>query len=132
MRRRAQRVTEHHQRCALVLANRGNRRLYAGGKLEPAVAIHKEIELRFVPDYLPLEYGVLLAIADGKTDCLPLTCSLARLDSVRQAFTELGTALCQDPGALKRPSAPHICGIVHVGFNQEAVISGVRGGRFCE
>ena len=59
-------------------------------KIEPAVAIQKEIDLRFVLGYSPLEYrDALHMIADGKTGCSPLISGLVGLNGVAQAFTDL-------------------------------------------
>ncbi|HEU4846510.1 MAG TPA: zinc-binding dehydrogenase [Burkholderiaceae bacterium] len=60
-------------------------------QFEPAVAIHKEIDLRFVLGYSPLEYrDALHMIADGKVNCAPLITGVVGLDGVAQAFTDLG------------------------------------------
>lgn len=59
-------------------------------RIEPAVAIHKEIDLRFVLGYSPLEYrDALHMIADGRIDCSGLLSGVVGLDGVDQAFTEL-------------------------------------------
>lgn len=59
-------------------------------QFEPAVAIHKEIDLRFVLGYSPLEYrDALHMIADGKVNCAPLVTGVVGLDGVEQAFTDL-------------------------------------------
>jgi threonine dehydrogenase-like Zn-dependent dehydrogenase len=60
-------------------------------RIEPAVAINKEIDLRFVLGYSPLEYrDALHAIADGKLGCQPLVTGTVGLDGVDAAFTALG------------------------------------------
>ncbi len=62
-------------------------------RFEPAVAINKEIDLRFVFGYTPLEFrDTLHALADGALDCAPLITGTVGLDSVDAAF-----------GALKDP-----------------------------
>jgi threonine dehydrogenase-like Zn-dependent dehydrogenase len=60
-------------------------------KLEPAVAINKETELRFVLGYSPLEYrDALHLLADGKINGAPLITATVGLDGVDNAFTALG------------------------------------------
>ena len=60
-------------------------------QIEPAVAINKEIDLRFVLGYTPLEYrDTLHAIADGKLNCQPLITGTVGLGGVDAAFTALG------------------------------------------
>lgn len=57
----------------------------------PAVAVHKEIDLRFVFGYDPGEFADTLGmIASGKVDPTPLHTGTVGLDSVAQAFTDLG------------------------------------------
>ncbi|TPG78222.1 zinc-binding dehydrogenase [Pseudomonas arsenicoxydans] len=59
--------------------------------LEPAIAINKEIDLRFVLGYTPLEFrDTLHMIADGKLNCAPLITGTVGLNGVEQAFTALG------------------------------------------
>ena len=60
-------------------------------RIEPAVAINKEIDLRFVLGYTPLEYrDTLHAIADGRLRCAPLVTGTVGLAGVDAAFTALG------------------------------------------
>ncbi len=60
-------------------------------QIEPAVAINKEIDLRFVLAYTPLEYrDALHAIADGKLKCEPLITGTVGLGGVDAAFSALG------------------------------------------
>jgi len=60
-------------------------------KIEPALAINKEIDLRFVLGYSPLEFrDALHMIADGRVDCSPLISGMVGLDGVSRAFAELG------------------------------------------
>ncbi len=60
-------------------------------QIEPAIAINKEIDLRFVLGYSPLEYrDALHAIADGKLQCEPLITGTVGLGGVDAAFTALG------------------------------------------
>lgn len=59
--------------------------------LEPALAINKEIELRFVLGYSPLEYrDALHLLAEGKVRGEPLITGTVGLDGVAQAFADLG------------------------------------------
>jgi len=60
-------------------------------QIEPVIAINKEIDLRFVFGYTPLEYrDTLHAIAEGKLDCSPLITGTVGLGGVDSAFTALG------------------------------------------
>ncbi len=62
-------------------------------RFEPALAIQKEIDLRFVLGQTPLEYrDVVHMIADGKVDCAPMLTGIVGLDGVANAFDAL-----QDP-----------------------------------
>jgi threonine dehydrogenase-like Zn-dependent dehydrogenase len=62
----------------------------ATDKIEPAVAINKEIDLRFVFAYTPLEYrDALHAIAEGRLNCAPLVTGTVGLDGVEGAFAAL-------------------------------------------
>lgn len=57
----------------------------------PAVALSKEIDLRFVFGYDPAEFSQTLGlIATGKVDPSPLHTATVGLDGVAQAFTDLG------------------------------------------
>lgn len=59
-------------------------------RFEPGLAIHKEIDLRFVFGHSPLEYrDTLYMIAEGKVDCAPLITGLVGLDGVANAFDAL-------------------------------------------
>ncbi|MBP9035209.1 MAG: zinc-binding dehydrogenase [Pseudomonadales bacterium] len=59
-------------------------------RIEPAVAIHKEIDLRFVFGHSPIEFrDTLHMIAGGKVDCAPLITGVVGLDGVGGAFTAL-------------------------------------------
>ncbi|MEK6787501.1 MAG: zinc-binding dehydrogenase [Pseudomonadota bacterium] len=58
--------------------------------IEPALAINKEIELRFVLGYSPLEYrDALHLLADGKVRGEHLITGVVGLDGVAQAFVDL-------------------------------------------
>ncbi|HEX7738478.1 MAG TPA: zinc-binding dehydrogenase [Marmoricola sp.] len=60
---------------------------------QPAMAINKEIDLRFVFAYDPAEFhDTLQMIASGKVDPTPLITGTVGLDGVAQAFTDLGSA----------------------------------------
>ena len=62
-------------------------------RYEPALAVMKEIDLRFVINHTPLEYrDAVHMIADGKLNCAPLLTGEVGLDGVDNAFTAL-----QDP-----------------------------------
>ena len=77
-------------------------------KLEPAIAINKEIDLRFVLGYTPLEYrDALHMIADGKLLCAPIITGTVGLAGVEQAFSVLAGAerhakILIDPGSDQR------------------------------
>lgn len=59
--------------------------------IEPAMAINKEIELRFVLGYSPLEYrDALHLLAEGKVRGEHLITGTVGLDGVEQAFADLG------------------------------------------
>jgi threonine dehydrogenase-like Zn-dependent dehydrogenase len=59
--------------------------------LTPAMAINKELDLRFVIGYSPLEFrDTLQMLADGKVDPTPLITGTVGLDGVDAAFTALG------------------------------------------
>ncbi|MGW6376032.1 zinc-binding dehydrogenase [Rhodococcus sp. NPDC055112] len=60
-------------------------------RIRPAMAINKEIELRFVLGYDPSEFRhALHLIADGKVDPSPLITGTVGLAGVENAFTALG------------------------------------------
>ena len=57
----------------------------------PAMAINKEIDLRFVFGYTPLEFrDTLHMLAEGKVDPSPMITGTVGLDGVAEAFTDLG------------------------------------------
>ena len=59
--------------------------------IRPAMAINKEIDLRFVLGYTPLEFrDTLHMIADGKVDVSPLITGTVGLGGVAAAFDALG------------------------------------------
>ncbi len=60
-------------------------------QITPAMAINKEIDLRFAFAYSPLEFrDTLQMLAEGKVDPGPLITGTVGLDGVGAAFTELG------------------------------------------
>jgi threonine dehydrogenase-like Zn-dependent dehydrogenase len=60
-------------------------------KFRPMMAINKEIELRFVLGYTPLEFrDTLHMLADGKVDATPLVTGTVGLGGVEGAFAALG------------------------------------------
>src|SRR3954451_18970864 len=60
-------------------------------RFQPAMAINKEIDLRFVLGYTPLEFrDTLLMLAEGRVDPRPLITGEVGLDGVEAAFTALG------------------------------------------
>jgi threonine dehydrogenase-like Zn-dependent dehydrogenase len=59
-------------------------------RFEPALAIHKEVELRFVFGHSPLEYrDTLQLIAEGKVNSAPMLTGVVGLDGVANAFDAL-------------------------------------------
>ena len=59
--------------------------------LRPAMAINKEIDLRFVLGYTPLELrDALHLLAEGKVDATPVVTGVVGLGGVDAAFTALG------------------------------------------
>jgi threonine dehydrogenase-like Zn-dependent dehydrogenase len=60
-------------------------------QITPAMAINKEIDLRFVLAYTPLEFrDTLHMLAEGKVDPRPLITGTVGLDGVGAAFAALG------------------------------------------
>src|SRR3954469_13680375 len=60
-------------------------------RFTPAMAINKEIDLRFVIAYTPLEFrDTLLMLAEGKVDPSPLITGTVGLNGVAGAFGDLG------------------------------------------
>ena len=59
-------------------------------RYEPALAIHKEIDLRFCFGHSPLEYrDTLHMIAEGKVNCASMITGVVGLDGVANAFDAL-------------------------------------------
>ncbi len=60
-------------------------------RLRPSMAINKEIDLRFVIAYTPLEFRETLhMLAEGEVDVSPLVTGTVALDGVEGAFDALG------------------------------------------
>ena len=60
-------------------------------KMRPAMAVGKEIDMRFVFGYTPLEFrDTLHMLADGKLDASALVTGTVGLDGVATAFQALG------------------------------------------
>jgi threonine dehydrogenase-like Zn-dependent dehydrogenase len=60
-------------------------------KVRPAMAINKEVDLRFVVGYTPLEFrDTLHMLAEGKVNAAPLLTGVVGLAGVDSAFTALG------------------------------------------
>ena len=60
-------------------------------KFTPAMAINKEIDLRFVLGYSPLEFrDTLLMLAEGKVNAGPLVTGSVGLEGVEAAFSAPG------------------------------------------
>src|ERR1700704_2767950 len=60
-------------------------------RLRPSMAINKEIDLRFVLGYTPMEFrDTLHMLADGKVDVTPLITGTVGLNGVENAFDVLG------------------------------------------
>src|SRR5215207_2810799 len=82
-------------------------------RIRPAMAINKEIDLRFVIGYTPLEFrDTLHMLAEGDVDPRPLITGEVGLDGVDAAFTALGdpekhAKILIDPrSAAREPSPP--------------------------
>jgi threonine dehydrogenase-like Zn-dependent dehydrogenase len=61
-------------------------------QITPAMAVNKEIEVRFVVGYTPLEFrDTLHMLAEGDVDPTPLITGTVGLDGVESAFTALGS-----------------------------------------
>jgi threonine dehydrogenase-like Zn-dependent dehydrogenase len=60
-------------------------------QIRPAMAINKEIDLRFVLGYTPIEFrDTLHMLSDGKINAAPLLTGVVGLDGVESAFAALG------------------------------------------
>lgn len=59
--------------------------------IEPALAIQKEVDLRFVLGHTPLDFhDTLQLMGEGKVDCTPLLTGVVGLHGVAKAFEALG------------------------------------------
>jgi len=59
-------------------------------RLRPSLAVNKQLELRFVVGYTPLEFhDTLTALAHGKLDALPIVTGHVGLDGIPGAFDAL-------------------------------------------
>lgn len=59
-------------------------------KIEPALAINKELEIQYVIGYTPLEFrDTLHMIAEGQVNCAPLITGVVGLEGVSTAFAAL-------------------------------------------
>ncbi|MEP6953103.1 MAG: alcohol dehydrogenase, partial [Solirubrobacteraceae bacterium] len=60
-------------------------------RLRPALAVNKEIDLRFVVGYTPLEFrDTLRMLSEGKIDVAPMVTGVVGLEGVDAAFGALG------------------------------------------
>jgi threonine dehydrogenase-like Zn-dependent dehydrogenase len=81
-------------------------------QITPAMAINKEIDLRFVLGYTPLEFrDTLHALAEGDIDPAPLITGTVGLDGVETAFSALGNPdvhakILIDPESIAASPAP--------------------------
>ncbi len=81
-------------------------------RIRPAMAINKEIDLRFVLGYTPLEFrDALHLLADGKVNAAPVVTGVVGLGGVDNAFTALGdpethAKILIDPAASANEPAP--------------------------
>lgn len=81
-------------------------------QIEPALAINKELDLRFVLGYSPLEYrDALHMIAEGRIGCAPMITGVVGLDGVDNAFNALGdperhAKILIDPSSAARQPTP--------------------------
>jgi threonine dehydrogenase-like Zn-dependent dehydrogenase len=82
-------------------------------RFQPAMAINKEIDLRFVLGYTPRDFSDSLhLLADGKVRAEPVVTATVGLDGVSSAFDALGSAdthakILIDPASrVTQPTAP--------------------------
>jgi threonine dehydrogenase-like Zn-dependent dehydrogenase len=81
-------------------------------RIRPSMAINKEIDLRFVLGYSPLEFrDTLHMLADGKLDATPLLTGLVGLGGVASAFDALANPdehakILIDPNSAAAEPAP--------------------------
>jgi threonine dehydrogenase-like Zn-dependent dehydrogenase len=81
-------------------------------RIRPSMAINKEIDLRFVVGYTPLEFrDTLHMLAEGKLDAAPLLTGVVGLEGVASAFDALAkpdehAKILIDPQSQAREPAP--------------------------
>jgi len=82
-------------------------------RFTPAMAVNKELDLRFVVGYTPLEFrDTLHMLADGKVDPRPLVTAEVGLDGVEAAFAALADpekhakVLIDPSSSVSEPAAP--------------------------
>jgi threonine dehydrogenase-like Zn-dependent dehydrogenase len=81
-------------------------------RIRPAMAINKEIDLRFVVGYTPLEFrDTLYMLAEGKLDAAPLLTGVVGFEGVASAFDALAkpeehAKVLIDPQCQARDPAP--------------------------
>ena len=82
-------------------------------RFTPAMAVNKELDLRFVVGYTPLEFrDTLHMLADGKVDPRPLVTAEVGLDGVEPAFAALADpekhakVLIDPSSSVSEPAAP--------------------------
>jgi threonine dehydrogenase-like Zn-dependent dehydrogenase len=81
-------------------------------RIRPSMAINKEIDLRFVVGYTPLEFrDTLHMLAEGKLDAAPLLTGVVGLEGVASAFDALAepdehAKILIDPQSNAREPAP--------------------------
>jgi threonine dehydrogenase-like Zn-dependent dehydrogenase len=97
-------------------------------RFRPSMAVNKELEVRFVVGYTPLEFrDTLHMLAEGKVDARPLVTGTVGLDGVAGAFAALGdperhAKILIDPrraGAEVAPAGPAVA--------EEAIASSSNG-----
>jgi threonine dehydrogenase-like Zn-dependent dehydrogenase len=88
--RRARRAQQHYGERAVLHSRRRRRGLHAARHDRALMGINKEIELRFVLAYSPLEFrDALHMIAEGKVDCARIVTGTVGLHGVEAAFEAL-------------------------------------------
>ena len=86
-------IDEHRDLRAAAFPGGRGRRVHGRDKLRPAMAINKELDLRFVLGYSPLEFrDTLHMLAEGKVNAAPLVTGTVGLAGV-----ELGLRRAREP-----------------------------------
>lgn len=81
-------------------------------RYEPALALHKEVDVRFAFGHTPLEYrDTVHLIAEGKVNCAPMITGIVGLDGVANAFDALKdpeqhAKILVDPGSRATSPVP--------------------------